>query len=72
MGHGQAIGHAGLYIEIALLIHAFDLRQFRHGLACDEIGQRHQPIAGAHLERIKGGQHAVFFGQAHADINFLV
>ena len=70
--HQHARNRIGLHVEIALAVKAVDLSQPGNGLAGDEIGQRHKPISGAHLEAIEGRQHPVFFGQADADLDLFI
>ncbi len=60
------------YIKITFGIVAVDLAKRAHGFAGYEIGQRDQAVAGAEAQCIDGGQKAVFFWQAHADVDFLV
>ncbi len=69
---GQTGGNTCFDVKEPFLIHAFDLGQFCDRFARDEIGQRDQTFGCAHLERIQGGQHPVFFGQAHANFDFFV
>ena len=68
----QPIGNARLNVKVALLVDAVDLRQFRNRGAGDEVRQRNEARRGAHLEVIKGGQNAVFFGEADADFDLFV
>ncbi len=65
-------GHIGFHVEEAFLSDTVDLGQLGHGLPGNEVRQRHEPVLRAHLERVEGGEHAVVFGQAHADVDFLV
>mmetsp|Transcript_22798 Transcript_22798/g.37904 ORF Transcript_22798/g.37904 Transcript_22798/m.37904 type:complete len:385 (+) Transcript_22798:4775-5929(+) len=68
----QPVQNIGLHIEVPFLIDPVDLGQFGHRRAGDEVGQRHQPVARADLERIKRAQHPVIFGQAHANFDLFI
>ena len=62
----------GLHIKIAFLVDPVDLCQLGHGGAGDEVRQRHQPIHGAHLQRVQRAEHTVFLRQAHPDLDLFV